>query len=166
MLRNICTEKGRSTSEESNKDKRTADADFLGVKVGLVADRCLTPLSLELCERGVNTQSLSTANAHLSAGHLSDSFWVFLDVLFATAAGVTGTDEFGVVLEAGGDCFAAVGVALYELDHLCFFFVGSPFLEGGKVGEDEGVAVVGVAGAIGGTRGGRFGGCRRGRGVV
>lgn len=73
---------------------------------------------------------------------------MFLDILFATTAGMTGTDEFGVVLEAGRDCFAAVGIAFYELDHLCFLFVGPPFLEGGDVGKDEGVAIVGVAGAI------------------
>lgn len=102
-------------------------------------------------------------NAHFSTGHLSDPFGVFLDILFATTAGVAGTDEFGVVLEAGRDRFAAVGVALDELDHLCFFLVGPPILEGGDVGEDEGVAVVGVAGAIRGTCRGRFGDSRRER---
>lgn len=88
---------------------------------------------------------------------------MFLDILFAAAAGVAGADELGVVFEARRDRFAAVGVALYELDHLCFLFVGSPFLEGGHVGEDEGVAVVGVARAIRGTCSGRFGGRRCGR---
>ena len=89
---------------------------------------------------------------------------MFLDVLFATAARVAGADEFGVVFEAGRDRFAAVGVALYELDHLRLLFLGSPFLEGSDVGEDEGVPVVGVARAIGGTCGGRFGRSRCGRG--
>lgn len=90
---------------------------------------------------------------------------MFLDILFATTAGVTGADEFGVILEAGRDRFATVGIPLYEFDHLCFFFVRSPFLEGGDVGEDESVAIVGVAGAVGRTCGRRFGGCRCGRGL-
>lgn len=85
------------------------------------------------------------ANAHFSTGDLSDAFWVFLDVLFATATRVAGAYEFGVVLEAGRDCFAAVCVAFYELDHLSLLLVCAPFLEGGDVWEYEGVTVVGVA---------------------
>lgn len=91
---------------------------------------------------------------------------MFLDVLFATAARVAGADEFGVVFEAGRDGFAAVRVALYELDHLCLLFVRAPLQEGGGVGEDEGIAVVGVARAIGWTCRGRLGGRRRGGSVV
>lgn len=90
---------------------------------------------------------------------------MFLDILFATAAGVTGADEFGVILEAGRDGFTAVSVAFYEFDHLGFFFVCAPFLEGGDAGEDERVAVVGVAGAIRRPCGRWFGGCRCGRGL-
>lgn len=105
-----------------------AHSDLLGVVVCLVADGRLTPLSLQF-----------------SAGDLSDAFRVLLDVLFAAAAGVTSTNEFGVVLEARRDSFAAMRVSLYKLDHLCFLLASSPLLEGGEVLEDEGVAVVGVA---------------------
>lgn len=76
---------------------------------------------------------------------------MFLDIFLAATAGMAGTDEFGVIFEAGRDGLATVGVAFHEFDHLSFLFVCSPFLKGGDVGKDEGVAIVGVAGAIRGT---------------
>lgn len=82
--------------------------------------------------------------AHFSTGDLSDALWVFLDILLSTAARVTGTYELGVIFEAWGDRFAAMSVALYELDHLRLLFACSPFLKGVEGREHERVPVVAV----------------------
>ena len=89
---------------------------------------------------------------------------MFLDILFAPAARVAGADELGVVFEAGRDRFAAVCIALDKLDHLGFLFAGAPFLEGGDVEKDEGVAIVRVARPIRRPCRGRFRRRRCGRG--
>lgn len=91
----------------------------------------------------------TSTGTHFSAGDLPNSFRVFLYIFLAAASGVTGADEFGVVLEAGRDGLTTMRVALHELDHLGFLFVISPFLECVEIGEDEGVAVIGIARAIG-----------------
>ena len=69
---------------------------------------------------------------------------MFLDILLSTAARVTGTYELGVIFEAWGDRFAAMSVALYELDHLRLLFACSPFLKGVEGREHERVPVVAV----------------------
>ena len=58
------------------------------------------------------------------------------------------TDELGVVLEARRDGLATVCVAFYELDDLCLFFTGAPLVKGGKIGEYEGIAIIGIARTI------------------
>lgn len=105
-----------------------AYADLLGIIIGLVTDGCLTPLSFEL-----------------STGDLSDALWVLLDILLSTAARVTGTYELGVIFETWGDRFAAMGVALHELDHLRLLFTCSPFLKGFDGRKHERVPVVAVS---------------------
>ena len=34
---------------------------------------------------------------------------------------------------------------LYKFYHLPFLFCGAPFLEGGKIWKDEGIAIIGIA---------------------
>lgn len=59
-----------------------------------------------------------------------------------------GTNEFSVVLETRRDGFATVSVALDEFNHLSFFFMLSPFLEGSEVGKYESISIVTVAAPV------------------
>jgi hypothetical protein len=59
-----------------------------------------------------------------------------------------GTDEFSMVLETGRDGFATMSVALHEFNHLSFFLMLSPFLEGSEVGKYESIPIVTVTAPV------------------
>lgn len=87
-------------------------------------------------------------STNLPAGNLTNALWVFLYILFATAPRMPGADEFGVIFETGRNGFATVSVALHKFNHLSFFLMLPPFLEGNEVGKYESVSIVTIATAI------------------
>jgi hypothetical protein len=85
---------------------------------------------------------------HLAAGYFSDSFRVLFDVFLPAAPRMACTNKLGVVLEARRDRLAPMSVALDKLDDLGLLLADAPLVKSFEVGEDEGVAVVGVARAV------------------
>jgi len=61
---------------------------------------------------------------------------------------MAGTDELGVVLEARRNGFATMSVALHEFNHLGFFLMEPPFLEGSEVWKYESVPIITIAAPI------------------
>ena len=49
---------------------------------------------------------------HLSTGNLSDPFWMFFDIFFTSASGVSSTDKFCMILESRRFCFASMRITL------------------------------------------------------
>lgn len=62
-------------------------------------------------------------------------------------------DELGVILEARWDGFTTMCIALYKFDNFFLLFPCAPGLELVQIGEDKGIPIVGLSGAVCGFRG-------------
>ena len=130
----------------------TTSANLFGIVIGLVAYGSRTPLPFKLQAEGVRIASKgkrhNMARTHFPAGHFPDSVWMFLDVFLPPAPRVPRAYEFGVILEAWWNGFAAVSVAFDELDHLSFLLLLTPCVKSLEIWEYEGITVFVIARTI------------------
>jgi len=109
-----------------------ACTNFLSIKVGFIAYWCLAALAFKL-----------------STGNLANSFWMFFYIFLTPATWVSSTNKICVILESRRVCFAPMRITLYEFNTLTFLFCCTPCLKIIQILENESVAVVWVAWAVG-----------------